>query len=308
MWGEPMKLGLCLSGGSVKGAVHIGVIKALEECGIKVDLIAGTSAGSIVAGLYASGMSIRRIERLSLNLPKGMFDLDYPGIIKAVFSLPQLLQGHRSFTGFVKGDVLEEFFSECTQGKFINETQIPLAISAVDINKGETIMFVSRKPLNFDYCYIDDIAISEAMRASISLPIVFKPKYVPSIGRFLVDGGLTDNIPLNVLQAMGADKIIAINLGYSGQMRREIDNVFEIAGQTVDIMSYRIVQLTNRLYNVTEIEGDRLRYRRGSDVIMLNPGVYNVSFFDVGRIRELINKGYHMIKQNINTIRKILNI
>ncbi len=285
-----MRFGLALSGGATRGAAHIGAMKALEEAGLVPSWISGTSAGSMVAALYACGYSVNEMEKIALSLTKEIYDTDYFGIIGGV--LQWVIFKDTNWDGLMKGKKLEVLMKKWTDGRLMRESKIPLAITAVDINTGKTVMFVnSKRGLEDDEntVYRDDVTIYQAVRASIAIPVIFKPIILR--GMRLVDGGVTDSVPTDVLKKMGARKIIGINLGYSGERRSEVDNILEIGNQTIDIMSYRLTELK------TEV----------SDFI-INPHIYDVGILEVHRIPELIERGYRAVKDNLYSINKAINI
>lgn len=288
--GGDMRFGLALSGGATRGAAHVGAMKAMAEAGMYPSWISGTSAGSMVAALYACGHSVADMEQIALSLDKSIYDTDYPGIIGGI--LQWIVTGDTKWDGLIRGKKLELLMKKLTDGKLMTQSKLPLAITAVDINTGKTIMFVNDKR-NFtddkDISYIDDVPIYQAVRASIAIPVVFKPIMVQ--GMRLVDGGVTDNVPSNVLRSMGADKVIGINLGYSGQRRDEINNILEIGSQTIDIMSYRMTKL-----------------KTSNADLIINPHIYDVGMLETNRIPELIERGYQAVKDNLYTIKKAINI
>ena len=166
---QRLKVGLVLGGGGAKGAAEVGVLKVIEEVGIPIDYIAGTSIGSIIGGLYA--MDIRSAKLDSLFLNQNWLEL---------------------FAGNVR-----EFLGEVTDHKHFNELSIPFRCVAVDFKTQEEII-------------MDSCEIELAMRASMAIPGAFKP--VRWKGHTLVDGGMMNNLPVDVVKAMGADVVIAIDL------------------------------------------------------------------------------------------------
>ncbi len=285
-----MKFGLALSGGATRGAAHIGAMKAMAEAGLYPSWISGTSAGSMVAALYACGYSVQEMEQIALSLDKSIYDIDYPGIIGGI--LRWIVTGDTTWDGLMRGKKLETLMKELTDGKLMNESRLPLAITAVDINTGKTIMFVNNKRKFIDekdIIHIDDAPIYQAVRASIAIPVVFKPIIVQ--GMRLVDGGVTDNVPSEILRKMGAQKVIGINLGYSGQRRDEVNNILEIGSQTIDIMSYRMTKM-----------------KTSKADFIINPQIFDVGMLETDRIPELIERGYQAVKDNLYTIKKAINI
>ena len=287
-----MRIGLALSGGGVRGAVHIGVLKALEENKIIPDVLSGTSAGSIVAALYSVGYTANEIEDIIKKNVKNIrmeFDIRY--ILDHLKAM--LWSRNKKIDGFVKGDIIKKVINNYCIKKGcpnIKDTIKPLAIPAVDINTSKVVMFISNKKgfkQNSEIELDDDVDLAMAVRASISYPVVFKPCMVK--GRRLVDGGIRDNVPVNILRLMGADKIIAVNLGYAGKVKDEVDNVFEIAVQSIDIMAHEI---TKRVI--------------GNASYVLRPEVYDVKLFEINRIQECIDRGYKAAVDAMPEIKKAL--
>lgn len=178
------KIGLALGSGAARGLAHIGVLTVLEKEGIPVDLIAGTSAGAAIGALYARSKDAGHIKNLALEL--GWRKL-------ASFLDPSLPR-----SGFFKGrkikNLLASFIGADTR---FSDLRIPVACVATDINTGREVV-------------IDRGSVVEALRASISLPAVFTP--VKWEGKYLVDGGLVNPVPVSVVKRMGADFVIAVNV------------------------------------------------------------------------------------------------
>jgi len=289
-----LRIGLALSGGGIRGAVHIGVLKALEENGIIPNYISGTSSGSIIASLYSVGLNSHEIEELFKNNAKNMIlDFDFSELFMYVKSL--MLNLHKNIDGFIKGDRIKKVLSDTFNYRgcvHIKQMGIPVAIPAVDINTSKMVMFVSDKKNLLDkddVIYDDDIDVATAVRASISMPVIFRPCNVK--GRKLVDGGIKNSIPVEVLRQMGADKVLAVNLGYAGKVVPDIDNVLEIAFQAIDIMSYQISK----------------PIVKQADYVLL-PEVYDVKLLEVSRISECIERGYEATIKKMPNIKMALGI
>lgn len=282
--------GLALSGGGIKGFTHVGILKALHAHGLKPAWISGASAGAVVAALYSVGYSPEELESLAYSSYRGLIDLNYGGFIKGAAQFAMGMEV--SLDGIIKGDRIETLIRELTEGKTMRDTNIPLAITAVDINDGRTIIFVSNKHRMGERRgveYRDEVLISSAVRASISIPVIFRPKFID--GTRLVDGGVTDNLPVYILKQMGATNVLGIYLGYSGEARSEVDNIFEIASQTLSIMAYHITRSKSV----------------GADII-LRPNISDLSSgaLDRQRIGEYIKRGYETIDSNIDMIKKAI--
>lgn len=172
-----MKLGLCLAGGGVKGAAHIGVLKCLEENNIKIDLIGGTSSGSIVASLYAAGFSADQIYVIFKKYCKKIKYVDFINIIKLILGL--IFTGSIVIDGLNSGEAIENLIDKmCSKKEIYNisDIKMPLAIPSVDMCKGNVICFTScnyRKDFVDDVKFVNDIEIAKAVRASCSYPRCF---------------------------------------------------------------------------------------------------------------------------------------
>ena len=284
-----MTLGLVLSGGGVRGVAHIGVLKALHEANIKPAMVSGTSAGSIVAGLYAYGYSPEEIKICAKEITARYFDIDYPGILSSLVNL--FFHGTPTISGLIKGDHLEYLFNKLTKGAYLKNAKIPVAITAVDINNAHIVTFCShplRTLLNNDYVYLYNYRFSEAIRASIAIPGIFKPKIINNMR--LVDGGIRDNLPVDIIRLMGAKKVIAVNLGYSGTPVPGVDNIIEIALQSIDLMIYQIT-----------------RPSLATADIIISPEIENVNYKDLSKIDYIVNCGYNATQEAMPMIKQMLS-
>lgn len=241
-----MGFGIALAGGGTRGAAHVGILLALEEEKIIPQSIAGTSAGSIVAGLYASGMKAKEMKDVVTYLSKkGMcyIDPDCWGVLKFI---PQLIFGKKiSLTGLLKGEKLLHYLCELTKGKNIKDSYIKTVIPAVDINSGNTIAYVnslSNLQTMDHVIWQSDISLCNVMMASSSVPAVFRPQV---IGDYcLVDGGVTNNLPVNLLKAAGEKNVLAVDIGESYDMS-EKDTIIEVASHSISIMSSLLKECTS---------------------------------------------------------------
>lgn len=205
------KVGLALGGGSAKGLAHIGVIKVLEANNVPIDFIAGTSIGALIGGSYAALRDIKKIEEIVLNtnwreiLP--LIDLSI-------------------FRGFLGGEKLKKFIDGQIGKATFKDLKIPFVAVATDLKTGEPI-------------YINNGAVSEAIRASISLPLVFKP--VKQKNRWLSDGGLSVPVPVMALKNMGAELIIAVNLlTHYSSGKFEGLGFYRIANDSINILNHHL--------------------------------------------------------------------
>ncbi len=225
-----LSIGLALSGGGAKGLAHIGVIQALEEAGIKIDCIAGSSMGALVGAAYASGVPIDTLAKVAIETDwKTTARLFRPGF---------------SPSGFVDGKRVRDLLYNFYEDKKIEDLPIPFAATATDVNNGKLYV-------------INRGSVLEAVRASISIPVVFTP--VQYRDRFLVDGGLVNSVPIDVVREMGADFIIAVHVIHAGlpSLEKEyiaIDSTVDKKKKmtvAIENLSHRIAEYLNRTKNET---------------------------------------------------------
>jgi NTE family protein len=210
---KPPRLGLALGGGAARGFAHIGVIQVLEENGIKVDLVAGTSAGSLVASLYASGKTGKEMQTLAETMDEGAItDWSFP------------------LRGLIRGEALARFIRDKTGGKGIEQMVVPLGIVATDLSDGSPILFRSGDT-------------GTAVRASSAVPAVFQPVRIGQ--REYVDGGLVSPVPVRFAREMGAQLIVAVDISSPpekdppGDAFRMLMQTFAIMGRSINSFELR---------------------------------------------------------------------
>ncbi|BBB93078.1 MAG TPA: patatin-like phospholipase family protein [Methylomusa anaerophila] len=291
------KIGVALSGGSIRGSAHIGVLQALNDHNIPVDFIAGSSAGAIVASLYACGYSPIQMKKLLQSLQvQELIDLKVTTADLFKHGLKWMLSGKVHFwsvfpTGLIKGEKIERYLADLLQQRTIRDTKIPLAITAVDIISGDTVFFTSPLPNNrtiLNARYYHNALLYEAIRASISIPGIFFPKKYRNMA--LVDGGVKNNLPTDILKYMGADVIIGVDLGYNGQQNYEIEKMGEVLLRCIEIMGREVTLLKGQQY---------------AD-IMIRPQTIEVSFKDMKQALNCIYHGELATLEKIPEIKKLL--
>ncbi len=212
------KIGLVLGGGGAKGAAEVGVLKVLEEAGIKPDYICGTSIGSIVGGLYAAGYSAAELETMfqtqewlslltdrSSSLASEPYKVDND--VTYIFGFP-IIDREAKGLGVMKGSSIEHMLDSmvCAKGcKDFQSLKIPFCCVAADIRSGTEVI-------------LREGSLARAMRASMAIPAIFKPVEIDD--RKLVDGGMLNNLPVDVCREMGPDIIIAVDLQQNEQKPR----------------------------------------------------------------------------------------
>lgn len=236
-----MSLGLALAGGGLKGLAHIGAIKALNELGVKIDYLSGTSSGSIFASFYAMGFTPEEIKEKTIDYYKMLTTIKKRPILKA--GVTYITTGVAQLEGLIPGENIENLVKIASKDKNItnmNEIKIPYAIATVDTISTKECIFLSKEfnLKNDDIDYIYNAPIATATRASMSFPGVFTPC---QYGKYnFIDGGTKDNLPVQVLKDMGAEKILALSFRIDDYKPKE--DIFAILLRTVDIFSLKDVR------------------------------------------------------------------
>jgi NTE family protein len=204
---KPPRIGLALGGGAARGFAHIGVIQVLEEAGIKPELVAGTSAGSLVAALYAAGLSGQELAKRALAMDEGAItDWAFPT------------------RGLIRGEALARYVREQTGGRSIEQMRLPLGIVATDLDSGAPILFQRGDT-------------GAAVRASSAVPAVFQPVRIGA--REYVDGGLVSPVPVRFARQMGAEFVIAVDISTppdgaaTGDVMKMLLQTFSIMGKSI---------------------------------------------------------------------------
>lgn len=277
-----MKLGLALSGGGIRGIAHAGVLRALEENKIKVDIIGGTSSGALVASLYAMGYSPYYIYVLFKKYAKDIVNINVGNF---------LLSRKNNILGFRTGENIEKVYNNLALKKGvkkISDIKMPIVIPTVDISDSKKYVFTNNSPKNNEVYnkYITDISIGKAVRASSSFPAVFCPcEYKKH--RFL-DGGALDNIPVEEVKKQGATKVIAVN--FKADDIDENSNIMDIAMRTIDIMGNKISEesLSSSDYILT-VKTDK------------------TGLLDIEKLDSCYKYGYNSVIQNLSKIKKSID-
>lgn len=206
---RPPKVGLALGGGAARGFAHVGVIAVLEQNGLRPDLVVGTSAGSLVAALYASGKSAAELEKAAMSMEEAML---------TDWTLPLINRG------MLRGNALAKYVNAQVDGRLIENMALPLGIVATDLASGEGVLFQRGDT-------------GTAVRASSAVPGVFEP--VPISGKEYVDGGLVAPVPVRYAQQMGAELVIAVDIS-SPPQGSGLGDTFKVMLQTFTIMGQSI--------------------------------------------------------------------
>jgi len=251
-----MKIGLALGSGGARGLAHIGVLKALGELGVTVDCIAGSSIGSIIAAFYGNRMDLDMAAKLLSNLKKKHWlDLSVSGL------------------GLISGDKIREIIKLLTHNKNIEDLHIPIAIVATDLEKGERVVFRTGP-------------IYKAVRASCSIPGIFDPEQYD--GKMLIDGGVIDRVPVQAVKELGANFIIAVDVGPT-KNEVKIGSMFDVITHTIDIM-----------------ESEILKFRLIEADIVITPKVGHIGIATFDKVAECIREGYEETYRHKQQIKEFL--
>ena len=282
-----VRVGLVLSGGGARGAAHIGVLQFLEEEQIPVDCVAGTSMGALIASAWLSGMSPKTMAHelsqvdwsdmfhdapdfTEVSPHRRSFEYDY--MAGAEIGIGQ--DGLKFPQGVAYGQKIKLFFNhllKVTHGeRTIESLPLPLSIMATDIGTGERVEIKTGN-------------ITQAMRASMSVPGLLAP--VAINGKKFVDGGLTDNLPIEIVRRRCApDVVIAVNTGTPIANSAQVESVFDVAGQVINILTEQNVQ-------------ESLKSLKKGDIYLI-PELENFSAMDFAKIPEIVPLGFEIAKQN----------
>ncbi|MGC9522477.1 MAG: patatin-like phospholipase family protein [Anaerolineae bacterium] len=238
------KTGVALSGGGARGLAHIGVLKVLEQAGGPVDFLAGTSMGGLIAAAYAAGLSPEFMEHEALRMAS----------LRRLLALadPTMLQG-----GLFEGQKVREYLSDHLGDCTFDQLRLPLTLVSVDLNSGETV-------------YLNQGRVADAVRATIALPGLFTP--VERGGQLLVDGGLLNNLPTDVVRQMGADVVIAVDMASDKEATHSLSELLRrrryIPNGLVETM-----EVLYRSLAVMMAESNRRRLEEAHPELIIRPAI-----------------------------------
>jgi NTE family protein len=221
------KIGLALGAGSARGFAHIGVLKSLDQAGIKADMVAGTSAGALAGIFYAAGFTPWQMEEVALKVR----DIDVADFSTA------------SKRGMFAGEALQKLVNEYCRGAKLEQLKLPYAAIATNLKSGDSVML-----------RVGDAGM--AVRASCSIPGVFVPAVMD--GQELVDGGLTSPLPVKEVRSLAADFVIAVDVGSKPQNNTSA-GLYEVLLQSFEIMGRALTQSAAAQADIV-IRPDTLRY------------------------------------------------
>lgn len=302
------KIGLVLGSGSARGWAHIGAIEAIEEAGIPIHCVAGTSIGAFIGAVYATG-DLASLKEFALQMDwkkvLSYFDVVFPK------------------SGFMDGKKVHELFSIHTDAKTFDDFKIPVKMIATELKTGKKVV-------------IDSGNIIEGIRASVSVPGIFTP--VKREGKWLVDGGLVDPIPVSAVRNMGADFVIAVDLNSDrvshdykpikklvkektpnkkrNELMARIAAKYNSAEKAVKSQINRRFSNTAKSPNILEVMGtslgimqeqiSRINLAMDPPDILIQPRLGNLKMFDFDQAERSIYEGYTQAKHQIENIKTLL--
>lgn len=282
-----MKIGLALSGGGIRGIAHAGALKAFEENNINIDIIGGTSSGSLVASLYALGYSPYYIYILFKRYADELTKLNSSTIATGIGNF--IVNRKVTINGLKTGESIEKTYNKLALKKGINkinQIKMPLVIPTVDISNSTEYIFTSNVPqCENTENYITDISVGKAVRASSSFPLVFSPCVYKN--HMFLDGGALDNTPALEVKKQGADKVISIK--FDSDTVTNKSNIMDIIMKMVDIMGSKVSEESLAL----------------SDYVITIPSD-GTGLLETTKIDYCYKSGYDAVMENIDEIKVAL--
>lgn len=258
-----VKIGLALGSGGMWGLAHIGVLKVLEENNVPLDYIAGSSMGAIIGAYYALNPNVKELEEKTLDLTKWK-------LMKLVdIGIPKI--------SLISGNKIRDFLEELIGDKSFSDTKIPLQIVATDLKSGEEIV-------------IEKGRLVDAIMASISMPGIFPP--VKLNNKLLIDGGVINPTPTNIVKEMGSDVVIGVDLTMRNNSEIRSLNII----QTL-MRSYEILRTQSTKFNINEND---------KNLLILEPDTTKIRSFKFYEIQKYINEGERVTKEYLPKIKKLI--
>lgn len=255
------KVGLALGGGVARGIAHIGVLKVLQQNQIPVDFVSGTSSGSLVGAAFAAGLDLDQIEQIVLRI-------HWQDFFKFTFFQP----------GFTSAEAIEDFAVKYLGDPKFSDLKIPFAVVTTDLRTGERVV-------------INQGRVVRAVAASATFPGVFVPE--ERAGRFLVDGGIVSNVPVDLARELGAEFVIASDAVPSRTIRAVPQDAFQVLGRSLDLILKRLSQA---------------EARRADVLIELEFEDEDIWHLDFHKAKKLIEAGMAAAHRQINKIRRGLRL
>lgn len=296
---KQIKVGLALGSGAARGLTHIGVLKALEEEGIKISYISGTSIGALIGGAYAAGFSVDELEKIALQTDWKL--------------MAKLFSPNLSSASLINSSYLNEFLNTLYANKTFEDLKIPFSAVSTDILTGKMVVHEEGELLT-------------AIRASISMPIVFAPV---TFGEYkLVDGGLVNPTPIDIVKNKKMDKVIAVNLRKfdtyivdntnekkvlkSDSIMKNLSVNEKIqyflkhplhylnSNKNAEIPDPKFWSILYNMFIIVQVKVGELNMQLAKPDILIEPDTSAYKVFDFSKAKELIEIGYNAAKQSLN--------
>lgn len=283
-----MNIGVALSGGGIKSYAQLPILKAMDDVGLEIDCVSGTSMGSAIAALVAAGVPVDEMYDLALAIEEEM-------VKEKIFIKPSVkifpFAKERIQGGYVDGQILEDIFVEILKDydvDHISDVKIPIAIPSVDLITGKVVVFVSHPEkfkLHKNWDIVTDISLAKAVRASCSFPFVIAA--MPWDNYHLVDGGIKMNLPSMLLQAYDTKKIIAVTMTSEAKFE-DIDSLLSTGNRVYDLMVESYDELMEEHVD-----------------LMINVPVGDIWVFELGKGKDVINEGETIAKEHRDALYKL---
>jgi len=258
----PDKIALVLGGGGLKGFAHIGVIRALEERGIRPSLVAGTSIGSLIAASYAGGMSVQEMEEHALALTKhDLFRIDHLHMVTKRMLAPSL------YLEAPLQHIIERLVPPVT----FRQLDMPLLVNTVDLERASQVVWGLRG--------LEDVAIADAVYASCALPGFFPPRVLH--GHTCADGGVIDNLPVTVATP-GMDAVIGVDVGSTSLL----------TARRIKDKGFAAIYMRAAQVMMKSLQTSQLANWAGPPLLLVRPAVWHFNWFSFAHTKRIIELGY----------------
>jgi len=262
--GSKVKVGLALGSGGSWGLAHIGALKVLEENNIPIDYIVGSSMGAIIGACYSLNPNIEEIEKTAVSLTK--------------WKLMKLVDMNVPRISLISGNKIKNFIKELVEDKSFSDTKIPFKIVATDLESGEEFVIEKGK-------------LVDAIMASISIPGIFPPVRIGE--NLLVDGGVINPTPTNVVKKMGSKSVIGVDLTMKSKMEFQNSNIY----QTL-MRSYEILRTQSTKFNIN---------KNDNGLLIIKPNITKLRSFKIYEIKKFIEEGERTTRKALPEIKKLIS-
>ncbi len=268
----PGKISLVFGGGGLKGFAHIGVLKALEERGIRPHVVAGTSIGALIAAAYAGGMPVAEMERRARALTKpDLFRINHVGMVTRRMLSPALYLARP----------LEKLIEEIVPAGTFRDFPRRLFVNTVDLEAASQVLW--------GLPGLEDVSVRDAVYASCALPGFFPPGLIG--GRSCADGGISDNVPA-LASSFGMDAVIAVDVGSSNIARAR-----RIANKGFAAIYMRSAQIMMRA-----LQAQQLDHWHGPPLLLVRPAVWTFNWFSFAHVDRIIQLGYESAVETLDRV------